>query len=251
MEPIPRPTQTGTPSPEGARRRLRATVVPVTAVDARTLDVAWELFDAAYAGAQRDRFARDFAGKQRVILLRDAGDGTLRGFSTVHAAPLARGIRGAVIYSGDTVIDPAYWGTKVLQRAFAGLLVRERLAHPTRPLYWFLISKGYKTYLMLAHAFPRAIPRRDEVENAELRRVLDLVARDRFGDAYDPATSIIRHAHGHEAVRPELCPADEARTDPDVAFFMDRNPGHAEGDELACLAHVRLRDLLRRIGRST
>lgn len=225
---------------------LRATVVAVSAVDARTRLDAWELFRAAYAGAERERFERDFSAKHRVILLR-AADGSLQGFSTVHLAPLEGGA-GTLVFSGDTVIAPAYWGTKVLQRAFATLLAAEKLRRPARPLYWFLISKGFKTYLMLAHTFPQALPRRDGVPDGELQALLDRVARARFGGAYDPISGVIRQPAGREAVRAGLCPVDErARRDPDVAFFLERNPGHADGDELACLARVRLRDVLREI----
>lgn len=228
---------------------LRATVVAVTAVDAQTRLQAWELFEAAYAGADRERFEADFSAKHRVILLR-AADGSLQGFSTVHLASLHGGA-GTLVFSGDTVIAPAYWGTKVLQRAFAALLAGEKLRRPARPLYWFLVSKGYKTYLMLAHAFPKAVPRREGTADAVLQGVLDEVARTRFGGAYDPASGVIRHPSGHEAVREGLCPVDErARRDPDAAFFLVRNPGHGDGDELACLARVRLRDVLREIVRS-
>jgi hypothetical protein len=31
--------------------------------------------------------------------------------------------------------------------------------------------------------------------------------------------------------------------DPDVAFFLEANPGHAMGDELACLAEISERNL--------
>jgi hypothetical protein len=38
---------------------------------------------------------------------------------------------------------------------------------------------------------------------------------------------------------------------PHVRFFVERNPGHADGEELACLAEIRLRDLARVAGRIT
>lgn len=228
---------------------LRASVVPVTALDAGLRQQAWSLFEEAYAGADRIRFEQDLSAKHRVILLW-AADGSLRGFSTVHVAALASGA-GTVVYTGDTVVARAYWGTKVLQRAFALLLVREKLRRPARPLYWLLVSKGYKTYLMLAHAFPQAVPRRDARGSGELHRVLDAAASSRFGEAFDPATGLIRHAVPRECVRDGLCPIDtQTRRDPDVAFFLERNPGHAAGDELACLAKVRLRDVGRQIVRS-
>lgn len=234
-------------APSRAPSRLRAEIVRADAVDPVTLDAAWALFAGAYRGATRDRFVEDLAEKQRVILLRD-GTGALRGFSTVHVGRVGR---ATVVFSGDTVIDPAHWGGKVLQRAFSMLLVREKLRRPTRPLYWFLISKGYKTYLMLAHACSRAIPRSGRPDDPVLRAVLDRVAADRFGPAYDPASGVIRHAAPREAVRPGLCPVAPALlADRDIAFFVARNPGHERGDELACLAEIRLRDPLRQIART-
>jgi hypothetical protein len=32
-------------------------------------------------------------------------------------------------------------------------------------------------------------------------------------------------------------------TDPDVEYYLGRNPAHANGEELVCLAEIRLRDL--------
>jgi hypothetical protein len=33
-------------------------------------------------------------------------------------------------------------------------------------------------------------------------------------------------------------------SDPDVAFFVERNPGYVHGDELACLAKMRYADMV-------
>src|SRR5205823_11279599 len=101
--------------------------------------------------------------------------------------------RATVVFSGDTVIDRNYWGQKQLQLAFARLVVTLKLRAPWRPLYWFLVSKGYRTYLLLANSFPRAIPRFDYDDGA-LRAMLDLVAAQRFGMQNDPATSLVRYA---------------------------------------------------------
>lgn len=240
------------PTPRtAAPRPLRATVVPVASVDAGTRARSWTLFAAAYAGADRRRFESDFAAKQRVILLHDPADGSLQGFSTIHVGTVAGEHSATVVFSGDTVIAPAYWGSKALQQAFAGVLIREKLRRPGRPLYWFLISKGYKTYLMLARAFPRSVPRVDRADDPQLRAILDTVAAQRFGPAYDPRSGVIRHVVPLEAVRAGLCPVDATLlADPDIAFFVARNPGRDRGDELACLAQVRLRDCVRRIVRS-
>jgi hypothetical protein len=154
------------------------------------------------------------------------------------------------VFSGDTVIDRAYWGQKQLQLAFARLLFTLKLRAPRTPLYWFLISKGYRTYLMLANAFPNAVPRFDRGDDPELRRTLDVLATERFGADYDARRGLVRYAVPHEHVRDGIAPlTDTALRSPHVRYFAERNPGHASGDELACLADVRLRDLARTVVR--
>jgi len=232
------------------RRRLRTRTVAVASLDASTRGTAFALFHRAYDGADRARFERDLAEKRWIILLRDGDSGQLKGFSTVHLRPPDARCDGTVVFSGDTVIDPEYWGQKELQRAFAALLLREKLRAPGRPLYWFLISKGWRTYLLLAHAFPRAVPRHDRPDDGPLRRMLHALAAERFGAQFDAETGVIRYDEPHERVRAGLAPVTDALlADPHVRFFVEHNPGHAAGDELACLAEVRLVDVVRVVGR--
>jgi hypothetical protein len=240
-----RPATTGART--GPPARLRATVVAPRELDAATRSAAFALFRAHYEGADQERFERDLADKQRVILLRDRATGALRGFSTVLYRPVRIGTREAmVVFSGDTVIDRSCWGQKILQSAFASLLFRLKLRHPRRPLYWFLISKGWRTYLLMANAFPRAVPRFDGADAQELRAALNVLATERFGAEYDAAAGVIRYATPHERVRDGVAPVDASvLANPHVRFFVERNPGHADGEELACLAQVRLRDLAR------
>ena len=182
-----------------------------------------------------------------MILLHDRRSGALKGFSTIHVRSLRAGNgQATVLFSGDTVIDRAYWGQKQLQLAFVRVLVMQKLRAPRRALYWFLVSKGWRTYLLLANAFPHAVPRFDRPDDAALREILDRVAIERFGDQYDRHTGIVRYATAHETVRTGLAPVTPSlHANPHVRFFAAQNPGHESGDELACLADVRLMDLAR------
>ena len=248
--------------PAAVRRRLRARTVAVSALDGATRARAFALFQHAYQGADRARFEHDLDEKQLIILLCDRDTGEVEGFSTVllrEAAELASPGRRApmLVFSGDTVINRAYWGQKQLQVAFIRILVRLLLRAPGRPLYWFLISKGWRTYLLLANAFPRAVPRHDASarDAARLLPVLDAVARQRFADQYHPESGVIRYSTPHERVRDGVAPlTPDLLANKHVCFFAERNPRHAEGEELACLALVRPTDLARvalRIVRST
>jgi hypothetical protein len=233
-------------------QRLKASVERTAGLDAATCDAAYVLFAAAYDGTDRSRFERDLAEKQLVILLRDARTGVLKGFSTVHVGAVpGGGVRGrgaTVVFSGDTVIDPQYWGQKQLQKAFSLLMLRLKLRAPHRELYWFVVCKGYKTYLLMAHHLP-GVPRVGYATPPAMQGVLDRVARQRFGGGYDPSTGVIANVEvdaagaAHERVReglatitPELLAADEH-----IRFFVQANPGHERGDELACLAPIQLR----------
>ena len=234
------------PHAAAARRRLVADTVPVSSLDRATIADAFSLFQRAYDGADRGRFEYDLAEKQLVILLRDRNSGVLGGFSTVLLQVVEAPRPATVVFSGDTVVDRAYWGQKQLQVAFARILVTQKLASPRRPVYWFLLSKGYRTYLLLANSFPRGTPRHDRDADPSLQRLLDRLATERYAEQYDPRSGVIRYATAHERVRAGVAPitADLLRN-PHVRFFVKRNPGHEDGDELACLAEVRLLDLAR------
>jgi hypothetical protein len=239
---------TGGLEPQGT---LIARTVPVCEVNAQTRAQAFALFQRAYEATDRARFERDFSEKQLCILLRDRGDHALKGFSTVHLRRVECGdVAGTLIFSGDTVIDRAYWGQKQLQLAFVRLLIGQKLRAPRRKLYWFLVSKGWRTYILMANAFPHAVPRYDRADDPLLRSLLDHVAAARFGAQYDPACGVVRYATPHERVREGLAPVTEGlQVNPHVRFFAERNPGHLKGNELACLAEVRLRDVARTVAR--
>ena len=223
----------------GGPGRLRAATVAVGQLDPATRQAMWRLFERYYDGVSEATFQRDLDGKRQAILVRDP-DGAVQGFSTLT---WSRGRHGGrrylALYSGDTVLERAHWGDGALQRAFGAALVRLKLLHPADRAYWFLISKGYKTYLLLARNFPEHWPRRAAAMPAWEASLLDRLARERFGAGWDPATGIIRIPAGGR-LRSGIAPVEpRLMEDPAVAFFVAANPGHADGDELACLGRIR------------
>jgi hypothetical protein len=225
------------------RGRLVGATVAVRDLDQAARDSAFALFAAAYDEVDRARFLADLEEKQHVIVMRDRQTRELKGFSTVsvRVEETERG-KATVVFSGDTVIDRDYWGQKELHKQFSLLVLRLQMAIPLRPLYWLLVSKGYKTYLTLVDTCPVSVPRHERPEDPRLRKLLDRLAGERFGAAYQAATGIVVNL-GHERVRTGLSPIDEsALANPHVRYFLERNPGHTRGDELACLAMIRKRD---------
>jgi hypothetical protein len=217
-------------------RGLRARVRRVASLSVLEREAMWQLFEKSYAGARREAFVGDLEEKQHVIVLK-AADGQVQGFSTLLELNHPQ---GCVVFSGDTIIAPGFWGQTALQRAFIWFLMTRRLAVPTRAVYWFLISKGYRTYLLISRYFPNHWPRHDAPVPPSEAALLDVLCSRKFGAAWDAEVGLLRYA-GPDAVRlsGELAQVRPSlRDDPDVKFFLKANPRWAEGDELCCLARA-------------
>jgi hypothetical protein len=241
------PSLTSELTPSAPRRRtpslrLVARTVPVPALSGEEREELWGIFSRYYADVSRDRFERDLACKQEVVLLRDSGDRSLQGFSTLEVYRRRhRGRRFVAVYSGDTIIEEPYWGQTALQRAFFRFLLATKLRQPHLPVYWFLISKGYKTYLLLARNVPHHWPRHDRPTPTAEQAVLDDLARDKFGAAYDAATGVLRFEVCQGRLKDGVAPIEAGLlAEPEIRFFVTRNPGHARGEELCCLGAVDL-----------
>lgn len=219
---------------------LRARTVPIGAVDDTSREQMWSLFSRYYCESTRAVFDRDLQAKQHVIVLR-APSGEIAGFSTLETwLQQVEGRQVAVIYSGDTVVDERFWGQTALQRAFLRYMVRGKLLHPFTPVYWFLISKGYKTYLLLSRNFLVYWPRHDASTPPFEAALLDALARRKFPQRWDPARGVLCHELESGKLKPEVAPADQELLErhPDARYFVERNPGHGDGDELCCLGLV-------------
>jgi hypothetical protein len=231
---------------------LRSKVVARPSLDEGRRQRMLALMEASYEGIDAARFFKDLDGKHFVIVLEDE-HGTLMGFSTLLL--LQDTIDGRpvdVVFSGDTVIDPAHWGSKALQTAFGRFCLEQKLKHPRRELYWLLLSKGFRTYLLAVNYFPRTFPKPGATPSAARVAFRDRLATSLWGSAYDPSREILRYDEARDRVRAQLSPPPpEALDNDDVRFFLQKNPGFADGDELVCLVQLPLRDLLLALVRAT
>jgi hypothetical protein len=72
------------------------------------------------------------------------------------------------------------------------------------------------------------------------------LARAKFGTAYDERAGVVRARHGKDRLSSRMCAVPDSRQrDPHVRFFLERNPGYREGDELVCMADVHRANLNR------
>ena len=207
------------------------------ALDGAQRDEMFALLSRHFDGVTREQFEPDLAGKNWVVEIRR--DGRLLGFSTLLVCEVWHEGRAlTAIYSGDTIVAPEAWGTPALARTWIAAVNHLRAATPGRECHWLLLTSGFRTYRFLPVFWREFFPRHDVPTPPSAQRLLDHLARRQYGDCHDAAAGIVRFP------RPQrlsgslgALPAGRA-ADKHVAFFLSRNPGHAEGDELACVTEI-------------
>ncbi len=224
--------------PAHDRGRLTGCVQRVTSLTTVEREAMYALLSHYFTNVTGATFERDLAEKEWVIRLVDPASNQLQGFSTLMRLQTSVDNQPVVaFFSGDTIIQREYWGETELPRLWArhvfGLAALEQA-----PTYWFLISSGYKTYRFLPTFFREFYPTYAHPTPTPIKRVLDQLALQKFPAEYDAARGVVRLAQA-AALQPGIADITERRLrDPHVAFFVAANPGHIQGDELACLTEL-------------
>jgi hypothetical protein len=197
------------------------------------------LMETCYDHVSLDRFTRDLARKNWVLLLPDSS-GVIQGFSTLALNPC--GLEESdydILYSGDTVIHPEHWGGQSLVRGFldtAGAILSSR----RRPLFWYLLSKGHRTYMYLPLFFKRYFPAVEQSRHLAIGSSLAAFCSERlFPGNWQPDRGVIHFPERHGQVNAGLAEDTRSRAGhSQVDFFIRCNPRFDEGDELVCMAEL-------------
>ncbi|MDF1781359.1 MAG: hypothetical protein P1U67_08705 [Alcanivoracaceae bacterium] len=209
-------------------------------INSADLERMYEIFREYYGNTDMETFIRDFSKKTGAFLVRSRADRHIVGFSTVALMDLTmNGRKAKGVFSGDTIIEKEYWGGRALQTHFFFFMLRTILRYPFTPLFWLLISKGYKTYLLMANNFMRFYPHPDG-KNEEYEGMVAEYSERLFPGCYDAERGVLdfgeqyQHLHDDVAgITQEMC--DRYRN---IAFFEQRNPTWRRGTELPCIGRV-------------
>ena len=223
-----------------ANGRLCVSAVPIAALDCGTVEAMWRLYARYYDHVDREVFGRDLAEKSLVFGGRDGGSGELTGFSTaLFYQHRYAGTAVGIYFSGDTIVEPGYWGQTALHRAVVRTLLAWKMRHPLRPLYWYLICSGLRTYLSLVRNFPSHWPHHQHATPTWEAGLIDSLSRSRYGAAWHGGRGVVRLGAEQPALKRDVVPATpQLLALPEVAFFIRANPAYAAGDELAMIARV-------------
>jgi hypothetical protein len=210
----------------------------------------YALLSTYFAGTRRSQFDTDLSEKESVVLLRDLDTGEIQGFSTFMRIGISVDERDMVaFFSGDTIVEARYWGETILSRLWSQTVFAEadRIVadQPSTRCFWFLICSGYKTFRFLPVFFRRFYPNPELRTPGDVQRILDTLGQAKFGAQYDAASGVVRFEQA-TPLRHGIADVTEQRLrDPLVAFFTSMNPGHARGDELACITEISRSNLTR------
>lgn len=223
-------------------KKLQGRIVDVTLLSVEQVNTMWAIFKKYYDSVSESAFKSDLNQKNYAILLVDQADNSIKGFSTVQVLQHQHGSKKAqIIYSGDTILEKEYWGSKVLHNTFLKLIFKLKLQKPFTPLYWFLISKGYKTFLLLAKNVKDYWPNMEGETPAFEKSLLEELCHKKFGDSWKPELGVLKFETCPGKLKGEIAPiTTRDLREPLIQFFVDKNPGHADGDELCCIGKIDL-----------
>lgn len=213
-------------------------------MDQETVKTLYALFRNYYDHTSWEAFCADLTTKHYVVLLTNP-HGEIRGFSTLEVFSFHHGGRfGRGIFSGDTIIHPEDWGQQALAKTWLSLAAQLHAEAPHDPWYWLLIAKGHRIYRLLSLFSKEFHPHWERPTPQATQDLMDDLAAQRFGHYYDRASGVVRFDLSRGQLIPSLAdvPAKDMEK-PAVRYFLERNPGYRQGDELVCLAPIRPENL--------
>ena len=218
-------------------RQLEFILKDQSTLDEGAVKRMFELMEESYDHVSYPTFVNDLSYKKYVGILVDAHK-VIQGFTTFGINPKGTGTKEySIIFSGDTIIAPGYWGTQEMMRGWGISVGKIIAAEPHKKWYWFLLSKGHRTYMYLPLFFTDYYPSLASATNTLLKSIVDETASKLYPGFYDPASGVLAFDKKIGELKPELAQATfDKKNKPHVKFFLEKNPGFYKGDELMCLA---------------
>lgn len=182
-------------------------------------------------------FTRDLYDKQICIILIDENK-QIQGFSTqkIISVEMDSGpVHG--VFTGDTIIHKDHWGSWILFRLFARYYIEESKKYDH--FYWFLTSKGYKTYKVLPLFYKEYYPNRSRPMPEPIRQIVNRFGAAKYPEDFNPKTGVIEYRQKKDKLKPDIEVLKQKHlNDPDIVFFNKQNPGHVNGNDLVCLTRL-------------
>lgn len=223
------------------KAKLSSRFCKINKISVPQLMEMYSLFIQYYNNVDMETFCSDMTKKSGVLLLEKKSPiKRIVGFSTWVELDIKKNGKSAKgVFSGDSVIDRQYWGDKSMHNAGVVQMLKLKLKNPKTPVFWLLISKGYKTYLMLTNNFPKHYPNyRDQNEGFEA--IVDEYCKQLYPDVYDEDNRLLMFGDEYQYLKRDVAEiTDEMKVNnPNIRHFEELNPTWRQGTELPCVGEI-------------
>lgn len=208
-----------------------------------------QIFIKYYRNADINTFKNDLDKKNGAFIVRKKSTGEIVGFSTLLEMRMKiNGKKILGVFSGDTIIEEEYWGRNPMAFAYVKYFISTLISNPFTPIYWLLISKGYKTYLLLANNFLNHYPCYNR-ENKRLADISEAYSKYLFPDYYDDMKRIIDFGKNYQSLKGGVAEitGEMCEKFPKIAFFNEKNPTWDRGTELPCVGELNWATIVYRV----
>jgi len=229
--------------------KLHGEIIKVNSLSLENINSMYALMEEFYDNITFFVFDNDLSEKDYCIMLYDENN-SIKGFSTQKIMRI--NVENQEIYgvfSGDTIIHKDYWGSLELYKVFIQYFFE--YGEKYQDFYWFLISKGYKTYRILPAIFKEFYPRVNvEIPPFE-KSIMHSFGKSKYPSEYDEFSGVIRYKTVKDMLKNGVADITEKQLkDKDIKYFLSINPEYYKGNDLVCLTKLsedNLRQAARRL----
>ncbi len=215
---------------------LKSNVIKVDEITYQNKLRMFNIMNDVYNGTTFEKFISDLANKNYVLMLYDSNN-LIQGFTTIQIYDENfEGKPVKILYSGDTVIDQKARGDIELMRAWWRFSFEIQQRYKSHDVYWFLISKGWRTYKFFPLFLKDFYPNVNKTTPKNIQNFMNKISKNKFGDLYRAG---IIYPKNPDYLKSGLKDVPEhKKQDKDVIFFLEKNPEYYKGNELVCLAKL-------------
>ena len=186
------------------------------------------------------------------VLFRERRDGSLRGLFVLSLDRCKKGEKCyAVLRPGLSFFEKEYRGGPYVYYVFSYFRIKEFFLHPFTQFYVFGKVFSYRSYAVLTHNLAHVYPSYNHDTPEDIKSIINSFA-DKVklpGEVYNSDKFVLER----ETVTMKGFVSEAGRanmSDPNIRFFVERNPDWSKGHQLLTISSVDFTDILRVIYRT-
>ena len=227
--------------------KLQYTLFNRSDVDTHVIDRMYLLMIEHYDALTKQQFITDLEDKDFVGLIFDESS-TVQGFTTYRINPKNCGTdHYNVIFSGDTILDKDHWGSQIMMQGWCTSIGQIISSDSDIKWYWYLLSKGHRTYLYLPLFFKYYYPSVEPHSlSKDLKHKINEISEKIYPHFWKKDLGIVKFDQSMGQLKEELAEDSYKKSrNKWIKFFLEKNPGFEQGDELVCLAELHPENMIR------